>query len=389
MPSLRWRDPGAPPAGRVTAVEVFFDVVFVFTLTQLSRTLEQDLSLAGSGRLLLVFGVLWYMYGGFAWLTNHVPPRRGMQKLILFGGMAGFFIAAVGIPHAFDGSGVLFGIGYLVVICVHLTLFTQSDVPQGVRRLAPYNIGGAVLVLVGGFAAGSAVYLFWVAGYLAMTVGPYLTPRYSWVGGARVFHLSAEHFVERHGLLVMIALGESVIAIGMGVDAEHVTAGSVGVIVLALALPGAMWWTYFTDYGAAEHALAAADAEARSLLAVRGYYFAHIPILLGIVIAAAGMHGAVAHPGNRSTWPAAVALAGGVALYLLGIADYRRCMRIGSAATRIVAAAVLLMTIPIGVRGSAGLQLVSVLAVVVVMLRAGGGHTIFAPTTQPHQTTGD
>jgi hypothetical protein len=140
MTRMRWRDPDAAPAGRVTAVETFFDVVFVFTLTQLTRTLENDLSLACIGRILLVFGALWYMYGGYAWLTNHVPPRRGSQKLVLFASMAGFFIAA--IAHAFDGTGVLFGVGYLVVICVHLILFTQADVLEGVLRLAPYNVSG-------------------------------------------------------------------------------------------------------------------------------------------------------------------------------------------------------------------------------------------------------
>src|SRR6185295_2783589 len=145
---LRWRDPDAAPADRVTAVETFFDVVFVFTLTQLTRTLADDLSFAGAARMVLVFGPLWYMYGGYAWLTNHVPPRRASQKLVLFGAMAGFFIAALGIPHAFTAAGgVLFGIGYLVVICVHLILFTQADALEGVLRLAPYNVGGALLIL--------------------------------------------------------------------------------------------------------------------------------------------------------------------------------------------------------------------------------------------------
>ena len=115
MTHARWRDPAAAPVGRVTAVETFFDVVFVFTFTQLTRTLEHDLSLAGLGRLLLIFGALWYMYGGYAWLTNHVPPRRASQKLVLFAAMAGFFIAAVGIPHAFEETGVLVGFGVRVL----------------------------------------------------------------------------------------------------------------------------------------------------------------------------------------------------------------------------------------------------------------------------------
>lgn len=365
---MRWRDPDAAPADRVTAVETFFDVVFVFTLTQLTRTLGEDLSLATAGRILLVFGVLWYMYGGFAWLTNHVPPRRVSQKLFLFVAMAGFFVAALGIPHAFDGSGVLFGLGYLLVVSVHLILFTQSDALSGVVRLAPYNIGGAILILGAGFAHGTAVYALWIAGYLLMTVVPYLVPRISWVGAARTFHVAAEHFIERHGLLVMIALGESVIAIGMGVDTTQVGLGTVGVAILALALPGAIWWTYFTDYHAAEHALAVDDTKARSLLAIRAYYFSHIPILLGIVVAAAGIHAAVAHPGVPATWPAATALAGGVAVFLLGMADFRRVMSISSPAPRVAGAVAMLTTIFVGANVRAGLQLAAVILIVVLML---------------------
>jgi low temperature requirement protein LtrA len=375
---LRWRDPDAAPADRVTAVEAFFDVVFVFTLTQLTRTLEEDLSLATTGRILLVFGALWYMYGGYAWLTNHVPPRRTAQKLLLFAGMAGFFIAALGIPHAFEGSGTLVGLGYLVVVCVHLILFTQADALEGVLRLAPYNLGGALLILAASAMHGPAVYLLWTAGYLLMTVVPYLVPRYSWVGAARAFHVSAEHFVERHGLLVMIALGESVIAIGMGVDAAHVTAATVGVIVLALAIPGALWWTYFADYHAAEHALGAADNEARSLLAIRAYYFAHIPVLLGIVGAAAGIHFAIAHPGDPAPWTVAAALAGGVALFLAGIAAFRRSMGISSSWTRFATAIAMLASIPVGAMGSAGLHLGFVLGLLVIMLLVSPEHGGYA-----------
>jgi len=379
----RWRDPDALPADRVTAVETFFDVVFVFTLTQLTRTLEEDLSLATTGRILLVFGALWYMYGGYAWLTNHVPPRRAAQKLLLFAGMAGFFIAALGIPHAFEGTGALLGAGYLVVVCVHLILFTQADALQGVLWLAPYNLGGALLILAAARLHGPAVYALWITGYLLMTVAPYLVPRYSWVGAARAFHVAAEHFVERHGLLVMIALGESVIAIGMGVDVAHLTAGGVGVIVLALAIPGALWWTYFTDCQAAEHALAGAGNEARSLLAIRAYYFAHIPVLLGIVGAAAGIHFAVAHPGDPSPWKVATALAGGVALFLLGIAAFRQSMAIGSPWTRMAGAIAVLMSIPIGALGSAGLHLGAVLGLVAIMLLVSPEHGGHAGSARP------
>jgi low temperature requirement protein LtrA len=298
MTRLRWRDPNPAPAGPVTPVELFFDVVFVFTLTQLTRTLDRDLSLASAGRILLVFGVLWYMYGGYAWLTNHVPPRRTSQKLLLFAGMAGFLVAAIGIPHAFDTTGIVFGLGYMLVVCVHLTLFTQADVLAGVMRLAPFNFAAALLILGAGFVDGPMVYVLWVAAFLLMAMTPYITPRRSDVQVAAAFRLAPAHFVERHGLLVIIALGESVVAIGMGVDVDHLTVGTIAATVLALALPAAMWWTYFTDAAAAEHALDRADHGTRGLLAIRAYFYAHMAVLLGIVFAAAGIHAAIAHPAD-------------------------------------------------------------------------------------------
>jgi len=364
---MRWQAAPAP-AGPVTPVELFFDMVFVFTLTQLTSLLEKDLSLAGVGRILLLFGVLWWMYGGYAWLTNHVPPRRVSQKLLLFAGMAGFLVAAVGMPRAFDGTGVVFGLGYLVVICVHLLLFTQSDAVAGVLRLAPFNVGAALLILAAGFVEGPAVYALWIAAFVLMAVIPYLIPRYSWVGGAAAFHVAAEHFVERHGLLVLVALGESVVAIGMGVDAEHLTAATIGAIILALVLPGELFWTYFSDARAAEHALAGTEIGARSLLSTRAYFFAHIPLLLGIVVTAAGIHSAIAHPGEPVEWRSASALGGGVALFLLGYADFQRAMGIGSPRSRIVAAAAVLATIPIGAKASAGIHLASVVAILAAML---------------------
>lgn len=368
MTPFRWREAEPAPVGPVTPVELFFDIVFVFTLTQLTHTLETDLSLDAAAGVLLVFGVLWWMYGGYAWLTNHVPPRRVSQKLLLFAGMAGFLVTAVGIPHAFDTTGVIFGLGYLVVIVVHLLLFSQSDALAGVLRLVPFNVGAALLVLGAGFASGSTVYVLWVAAFTLMAIVPYLVPRLSWVGAAQSFHVAPAHFVERHGLLVIIALGESVIAIGAGVDVEHITGGTIGTIVLALLLPGALWWTYFVDTSAAEHALTSADTHRRSLLSTRTYFFAHIPVLLGIIFAAAGIHAAIAHPGDPTGWPEALALAGGVALFLIGIAECRRSLSIGSPVSRLVAAMIVLATIPAATAVTAGLQLALVLVVVVGML---------------------
>jgi low temperature requirement protein LtrA len=365
---MTWRETNPAPAGAVTPVELFFDIVFVFTLTQITRVLEADLTITGVGKVLLLFGTLWWMYGGYAWLTNHVPPRRPIQKLLLFLGMVGFFIAALGIPHAFDRTGVVFGAGYLVVIVVHLVFFTQSDATEGVARLAPFNLGAALLILAAGFLDGRTVYLTWTGAFALMAIVPYFVPRYSWVGVARSFHVATGHFVERHGLLLIIALGESVIAIGMAADTEHLSAGILGIVILALTLPATFWWTYFTDVPSAERRLASLDQATRSLFATRVYFFAHIPILLGIVIAAAGVHSAIAHPTEPAPFQAACALAGGVALFLAGIAEVRRSLTLGSPLSRVVAALLVLATIPVGLSSSAALHLACVVGIIGTML---------------------
>jgi low temperature requirement protein LtrA len=359
-----WRhDDGPARASRVTTLELFFDLVFVFTLTQLTGVLEHDLSLVGAGHAFLLFAVLWWMYGGYAWLTNHVSPTHPSQRLLLLAGMAGFMVIAVAIPEAFGGSGIAFGLGYLLVTCVHLALFSQSDALAGVLRLAPFNLLSALMILAAGFMDGQIVVL-WVAALVVQAVTPYL-------GVAPQFELNAEHFVERHGLLLIVALGETVVAIGISVEAETITAGVAAVVMLALALPAALWWAYFSgDDTAAEHVLAEADPGRRGVLAIRGYFLAHIPMLLGIIAAAAGIHEAVAHPSEPLGFAAALTLGIGVALFFLGDAAFRLALGLGPAASRVAIALVALVTIPIGTATTATIQLAALVALIAGALAA-------------------
>lgn len=338
---------------RVTTLELFFDLVFVFALTQLTLLFEHDPTWEGVGRVVLLFGVLWYMYTGYAWLTNHVSPVTPRLRLLLLAAMAGFFMTAVATQHAFDETGVLFGIGYAVVIVVHLLMFTHAGVP-GVKRLAPFNLLSAALVLVAGLAGGGAQYALLIAAIAVQTATPYL-------GVAPRFDLHAAHFVERHGLLVIVALGESVVAVGLGIGIEDVTASDVLLLVLALALPAALWWTYFSgDELGAERTLAAAPHGRREMLAVRAYYVAHVPILLGIIGSAAGIHEVLAHPGEHLELAVSMALAGGVALFLVGGLELRRALSVGPVGWRGAAAVVVLATIPLGAWVSAAVQLIAV-----------------------------
>lgn len=369
MVPVRWRRADTSPAGRVAPVEIFFDVVFVLTLLQLTQILEADLSLAAFGRVALIFAVLWFMYTGYAWLTNQVPPRLPYQKVLLLAGMAGFLLTAVGLPDAVTGTAVFFGLGYLLVACVHFALFAQFDIRFAVL-LAPYNLGSALLILAAGFVGSSWAYLLWGLAFLLQTVVPYLLPRWSWVGRAGLFHLNAEHFVERHNLLVIVALGESVVAIGLGLRGAHLTAGTAVAVLLALAVPAAMWWTYFSNTSAASRVLAAAEPGLRTRLAAPVYIFAHVLLLLGIVVTAAGIHDTVAHPGAAVEPATAVALSGGVALFLGGIAVGLRVLSVGSWRNRLTAAVATLATIPVGTAGSAALHLCAVIGVLLAMLAA-------------------
>lgn len=357
-------------ADRVTPVEIFFDVVFVLTITQLAQLLETNLNWTGLGRTILIFGLLWYLYTGYAWLTNHVPPRRPGRKLLLFAGMAGFLLTAVTLPDALTGSGLLFGFGYLIVVLVHLTLFARSTARAGVRRLAPYNLGAAALVLAAGLLTGPAVTALWIAAVLTQSVLPYLLPRHSWIGVAASFQISAAYFVERHGLLLIVALGETVIAIGAGVPLDHLGPGTAGAVVLALALPAALWWTYFTDTPATEHALAEPAPATRARLTAHIYVFGHFVLLLGVILTATGLHAVVAHPDEPVGWPSALALTGGPALFLAAMADARRVFGTGRLADRLAVAALILLSTPIGATVNAVLHLAVVTALLTGMLVA-------------------
>src|SRR5437016_5061594 len=152
----------AVEANRVTTLELFFDLVFVFTITQLTAAIYHDPGLRSSAQVVLMLAVIWWMYGGYAWMTNAVTAHTAQRRLLLLGGMGGYLVLALAIPHAFASSGLAFGIAYLVVVGVHTTLFTRSSavgVVQAILRLAPYNLGSALVILVGGAVGGAVQYV--------------------------------------------------------------------------------------------------------------------------------------------------------------------------------------------------------------------------------------
>jgi low temperature requirement protein LtrA len=347
---------------RVSTLELFFDLVFVFTLTRLTESLAHHLTVVGLVQVILMLGVILWMYGGYAWLTNAVAPTTRFRRTLFLVGMAGFLGISLAIPDAFGATGWLFGIGYFVVNAVHSGLFLAAGGRGAVRamvRLAPMNLLSAGLVLVGGFLPEGLRYAAWGTAFVVMLASPYLNP-------INEFNISPSHFVERHGLLIIIALGESVVAIGVSavppIDVRLVT-----VAVLGLSLSYLMWWVYFGDDDDAGRAFAAVEPARRGRVAIEAYGWAHFGLLFGVVVVAAGMTTAVGHTLRHLGFAESLALGGGLAIYLFSDVAFRRILRAGSIRFRAAAGVLALALVPLGMLASAVL-IAALIALLLAML---------------------
>jgi low temperature requirement protein LtrA len=368
--------PGADePPLRVTTLELFFDLVFAFTLTQLAALLASGFTAADGARVLLIFGLLWWMYEGYAWLTNARPPVHTAERVLLLLGMAGFLTIGLAIPDGFGGSSLALGLGYLAVVIIHAWLYFRVN--RNIIRIAPFNVASALLVTVAGLLHGPAGavepagYLLWTAA-LAVQLGSPLI-----VHPKGLFELRPAHLSERHSALLLVALGESVAAIGVGVGRLAGLSGQdqarlIVAAVLGLALAATLWWIVFGggDEEAAERVLTLATSERRTALALSAFFYGNIPLLLGLVATAAGVGQAIAHAGRLEAGPvgAAVALAAGAALFLVGNVVIRRRLQIGPVRLRAAAAVLALGTTAIGAQVSLEAQLIVITALLVIML---------------------
>jgi low temperature requirement protein LtrA len=349
---------------RVDTIELFFDLVFVFTITQLTALLAAEPDWIGIAKVMLIFGNVFWIYDGYVWVTNAVPPRAAPARLFLLLGMVGFLIIALAIPDAFGDTGVAFGVGYLLVTIVHAGLFlrsTEVSTVRSVMRLGPFNLVTAIVILLAGFTDDAWQWGAWTAAFVIH----WLTPAVAGVSGFRV---RTGHFVERHGLIVLIALGESIVAIGIGIEGAHVTAGVLLTASLGLAVAAALWWLYFDgEDAAAEAALNAAAPERRPWLAVNAFGFTFFAVLGGIIVLATGVKDALAHYNEPATAATAWFLAAGVATYVGGLVLFRALLGTGPLMLRGVVGALALPTAAVGVGVSPEAQL----AVLVVVLVGG------------------
>jgi low temperature requirement protein LtrA len=347
---------------RVSTLELFFDLVFVFAITQLTGILSHDVTVLDGVRVLLVFGALWWMYGGYVWLSNARTPVRSGERVLMLVGMAGFLVMGLAIPHAFGRDGVAIGIGYLIVVLVHGWLYQRVN--RNIARVAPFNVAAALAIIGAGVVKGWGGYVLWAAALAIQQLSPLVTR----VRGR--FDIAPSHFTERHGALVIVVFGESVVDIGIGAEGHRVTLSLALSAVLGLALAAALWWAYFGvgDDERAEGAMLAADPAARPALALAAYFFAHIPMLLGVVALAAGVKQAIVNTGAALPAGPCVALGCGVGLFLAGTAAFRHALRIGAGRYRLAAAAACLAASALGVTVSVAAEMVLLTLIVAAAL---------------------
>ena len=349
------------PAG-VSSIELFFDLVFVFVITQITQLVEHAHGAMDFLRALLVLVPIWWMYAGYAWLTNNVRVTWQM-RLVLIAAMAGFLVMALAIPEVFGAGALTFGLSYLFVVMLHLGAFAlkgQGAAKVAIFGVAPFNLGASALLIGAAFVDTRWVWILFLAASALFIVATVLRRE-------RRFTLNAAHFAERHGGIILIALGESVIAIAMGASASNPSFKGewLAGVVLSLVLVASLWWSYFDreDRRAADKLVAAAPEE-RSRMGILGYWYAHLALISGIVLIAAGIRQLLeGHPGMRL-------LASGMVLFMLGDVFFRWVMGMHPIAVRCFGA---VLAVALGFAGTrwgaqAALAAIALLAIAVIAI---------------------
>jgi low temperature requirement protein LtrA len=331
---------------RVTPVELFFDLVFVFAFTQVATLLARDPTFAGIGRGVLVLAALWWAWAAYAALTNTVDPDEGAVGAALLAALMAMFIAALAVPGVFDDEGVLFGAAFIFVCAMHVALYAvagrhRPDLLRAVLRFAPWSLAGATLILLAGFADDARIWL-WIAALAVTYIGAAFTGSTGW-------QLHPSHFAERYGLVVIIALGEAFIAIGIGLTGIDIGLGEIVAAILGLLVATAFWLAYFDFFSIrGERMLVELEGADRVALGRDVYAFAHFPLIVGIVLFAFAMKAIVAHVGGELDSVTVFALCGGSAIYLLAYSGIRSRVqrRITVSRGRFAAALLLLILMP-------------------------------------------
>jgi low temperature requirement protein LtrA len=307
---------------RVTPLELFFDLVFVLALTQCTALMAYDQTWSGLAQGLLVLGVLWWAWVGYSWLTSVIDPEEGVVRLVIFVAMAAMLIVSLSVQKAFGNLALSFAFGIGIYRTAHIVLFwlagaDDKDLRRSVTGLAVSTAVAVAILLLASLFDGLAQGALWALAIFLDMAGPYFF-------GADGWKLVPGHFAERHGLILIIALGESIVAIGVGASGA-LSLGIGAAAVLGIFLAAALWWTYF-DVVALISAKRLSQAEVgrvQNELARDSYSYVHLLLIAGVVMIALGLKVTIGHYDEHLHDVPAFALLGGVAIYLIGLVAFR------------------------------------------------------------------
>jgi len=352
---------------RVTPLELFFDLVFVLAITQCTALMSHDQTWSGLAQGLLVLGVLWWAWVGYSWLTSVIDPEAEAVRLVIFVAMAALLIVSLSVQEAFDNLALTFALGIGVFRTAHIALFMlagadDQDLRRSVIGLAISTAIAVGLLAVASLFDGLAQGALWALAIFLDMAGPYFF-------GSEGWKLVPGHFAERHGLILIIALGESIVAIGVGASGA-LDLGIGAAAVLGVFLAAALWWTYF-DVVALVSARRLGEAEVgrvQNELARDSYSLIHLLMIVGIVLMALGMKVTIGHHGEHLHDVAAFALLGGLAVYLLGLVAFRYRHVRSINRHRLGLAIVLLFLVPVATEVDALISLAVAVVLVWVMI---------------------
>ncbi|HEX5018896.1 MAG TPA: low temperature requirement protein A [Actinomycetes bacterium] len=366
----------------VSPLELFFDLVFVFAFTQVTDLLAHDLTWTGLVRGTALLLVVWWSWVGYSWLTNAVRVDDIIPaRIVVFAAMGAGLVMALAIPHAFDTDGVLFGCSVFAVTALFVLLYfvatkDRPEMHRAVVLLAPGVLGGPVLLIIAGFLEPSPLRAILWGVALAMTLGA------PFVSGTQGWYVRPAHFAERHGLIIIIALGESLVALGLSASEEQQTFTTVTASLMGLALVACLWWIYFDVVSrAAELALSRLTGAARNAMARDVYSYIHFFMVLGIVLVALGLKKALLGVDEPLYLVASVGLFGGTALYLLGHMAARLRLIGGVNPWRLALVIVLVCLIPVGTQ----IPAYASVSLLLVLLIAGIGQALYSYREQRHR----
>jgi low temperature requirement protein LtrA len=333
---------------RVKPLELYFDLIFVFAVTQVTGLIVEDPTWAGLVRGLVVLGVLWWAWTAYAWLTNTVDPDEGVVRITMFGAMGAMLVASLAVPDVFGDDAFLFACMYALVRIAHLVLYAFAGwgdraLLGALSRLSAGTAAGVGLLFVASALDGPLQAGVWALALALDLLGAY-------IGGGRGWRLSPAHFAERHALVMIIALGESIIAIGAGAPRE-LGVGVIAAGTLGIAIACTLWWAYFDVVAlVAERKLHEAKGTAQLTMARDSYSYLHLPMVAGIVLYAVGVKKTMEHVGDPLKIVPAITLCGGLALYFVAHLLFRLRNVQSVNRQRLVVAVLLLGSLPLATR---------------------------------------